>query len=154
MLKFQLINKLENIEMNIHNIVLSKYSKGDTLTDIHCHLNGGISLAAIKRWCQMIDQSGSIHLPGYMCYIGKLSDCQSPIFCFANCTFSNWWMSRGISPIAEYTNEKRNLLANVSGEVRQFGESLHDIRQLKLNELLTRNDSFYIQLGQTCIWCY
>ena len=68
-------------------------------------------------------------------------------------------MSRGISPIGEYTNEKRNLLANVvktfanlanvSGEVRQFGESLHDIRQLKLNELLTRNDSFYIQLGQT-----
>ena len=40
-------------------------------------------------------------------------------------------------------------LANVSGEVRQFGESLHNIRQLKLNELLTRNDSFYIQLGQT-----
>ena len=106
---------------------------------------------------------------------------RSPIFCFANCTFSNWRMSRGSSPIGEYTNEKRNLLANVvktfanlvnvtktfanlvnvaktfanlanvSGEVRQFGESLHDIRQLKLNELLTRNDSFYIQLGQTCI---
>ena len=47
------------------NIVISKYQKGDTqTTEIHHDLNGRISLATIKRWWQMIRQSGSIQLLG------------------------------------------------------------------------------------------
>ena len=42
---------------DLQNIALSKYQKGNTPTEIHCHLNGEISLATIKRWCQMIHQS-------------------------------------------------------------------------------------------------
>lgn len=47
---------------DLQNIVLSKYKNGDTPTEI-CHdLNGGVSLATIKRWCQMIRRYGSIEL--------------------------------------------------------------------------------------------
>ena len=49
---------------DLQNIVLSKYQQGDSPTEPHRHLNGGISLAAIKSWCQMIYQSGCIHLLG------------------------------------------------------------------------------------------
>ena len=48
----------------LQNIVLSKYQKGDTSTEIHRHLNDGISLATIKRWCQMISQADSIRRRG------------------------------------------------------------------------------------------
>ena len=34
---------------DLQNIVLSKYQKGDTPIDVDCYLNGGISLAKIKR---------------------------------------------------------------------------------------------------------
>ena len=34
---------------DLQNIVLSKYQKGDTQTEIHRHLNSGISLATMKR---------------------------------------------------------------------------------------------------------
>ena len=47
---------------DLQNIVLWKYQKGDTQTEIHRDLNGGVSLAAITSWCQMIRQSGSIQL--------------------------------------------------------------------------------------------
>ena len=47
---------------DLQNIILSKYQKGDTTTEIHRHLEGGIRLATIKRWCQMIPQSVSIRL--------------------------------------------------------------------------------------------
>ena len=48
---------------DLQNIVLSKYRKDEIpTTEIHRALNGGISLATIKRWCQMIRQSGSIQL--------------------------------------------------------------------------------------------
>ena len=47
---------------NLQNIVLSKYQNGDALTKISRHLNGGISLVTVKRWCQMIRRSGSIEL--------------------------------------------------------------------------------------------
>jgi transposase len=47
---------------DLQNIVLSKYQNGDTPTEIYRDLNIGISLATIKRWCQMIRQSGSIQL--------------------------------------------------------------------------------------------
>ena len=40
----------------------SKYQNGHTTTKIHRHLNGGIGLRTIKRWCQMIRHSGSIKL--------------------------------------------------------------------------------------------
>ena len=49
---------------DLQNIVLSKYQKGDTPTEIHRHLNGDISLVAVKRWCQMIRQFDSTHLLG------------------------------------------------------------------------------------------
>ena len=48
---------------DLQNVILSKYQKGDTSTEIHRDLNGGISLATIKSWCHMIRQSGSIQLP-------------------------------------------------------------------------------------------
>ena len=35
---------------DLQNIVLLKYQEGDSPTEAHPHLNGGISLAAIKRW--------------------------------------------------------------------------------------------------------
>ncbi|CAF3756238.1 unnamed protein product, partial [Rotaria socialis] len=47
---------------NLQNIVLSKYQNGDTPTKNFRDLNGGIGLRTIKRWCQMILQSGSITL--------------------------------------------------------------------------------------------
>ena len=44
---------------DLQNIVLSKYQKGDTPTEIHPHLNGGISLATIKAWYPMIRRSAT-----------------------------------------------------------------------------------------------
>ena len=47
---------------DLQKVGLSKYQNGDTTTKIHRHLNGGIGLRTIERWCQMIRQSGSIKL--------------------------------------------------------------------------------------------
>ncbi|CAF3343269.1 unnamed protein product [Rotaria socialis] len=47
---------------DLQNILLSKYQNGDTPTKMFRDLNGGIGLRTIKRWCQMILQSGSITL--------------------------------------------------------------------------------------------
>ncbi|CAF1494370.1 unnamed protein product [Adineta ricciae] len=47
---------------DVQNIVLSKYQNGDTPTEIYRDLNGGVGLATIKRWCQMIRRSGGIKL--------------------------------------------------------------------------------------------
>ena len=47
---------------DLQKVVLSKYQNGDNPTKIHRDLNGGIGLRTIKRWCQMIRQSGSIKL--------------------------------------------------------------------------------------------
>ena len=52
---------------DLQNVVLSKYKNGDTPTKISRDLNGGISLATVKRWCQMIRRTGSIELPGTHC---------------------------------------------------------------------------------------
>jgi transposase len=49
---------------DLQNIVLSKYENGDTPTKICRDLNGGVSLATIKRWCQMIRRTGTIELSG------------------------------------------------------------------------------------------
>lgn len=58
------MNKFEIKTKGIKNIVLSKYQSGDTPTEFHRDLNGGISLATIEMWCQMICQSGYIQLHG------------------------------------------------------------------------------------------
>ncbi|CAF3950860.1 unnamed protein product [Rotaria magnacalcarata] len=47
---------------DLQNIVLSKYQNGDTPTKTFRDLNSGIGLRTIKRWCQMILQSGSTTL--------------------------------------------------------------------------------------------
>ena len=44
---------------DLQNIVLSKYQKDDTPTEIHRHLNSEISLATNIRWCQVIRQSAT-----------------------------------------------------------------------------------------------
>ena len=49
---------------SLQNTVLSKYQKGDDPTDVHRHLNGGISLATINRRYQIIRHSSSIQLQG------------------------------------------------------------------------------------------
>ena len=49
---------------DLQSIVLSKYQKGDTPTKIYRDLNGGVSLATITRWCQMICRTGCIELTG------------------------------------------------------------------------------------------
>ena len=47
---------------DLQKIGLSKYQNRDTTTKIDRHLNGGIGLRTIKRWCQMIHQPDSIKL--------------------------------------------------------------------------------------------
>ena len=49
---------------DLQNIVLPKYEKGDTPTEIFRDLNGGIGLSTIKRWCSMIRRFGSLQLTG------------------------------------------------------------------------------------------
>ena len=44
------------------NVVLSKYQNGDSPTEIYHDLSGTIGLRTIKRWCQMIHQTGTISL--------------------------------------------------------------------------------------------
>ena len=48
---------------DFQKVVLSQYHNTDTTTKIHRDLIGGIGLTTIKRWCQIIRQSGSIKLP-------------------------------------------------------------------------------------------
>ena len=47
---------------DLQKVVLSKYQKGDTPKQIYHHLNGGLGLRTIERWCQMIRRSGTITL--------------------------------------------------------------------------------------------
>ena len=47
---------------DLQMVELSRYHNGQTTTKIHRHLNSGIGLKTIKRWCQMIRHSGSIKL--------------------------------------------------------------------------------------------
>ena len=49
---------------DLQNVVLSKYQKDYIPTETHRDSNGRITLATIKKWCQMICQSDSIHLRG------------------------------------------------------------------------------------------
>ena len=47
---------------DLQNIVFSKYRNGDGPTKIFYDLARGLSLVTIKRWCKMIDTTGSIDL--------------------------------------------------------------------------------------------
>ena len=47
---------------DLQNIVLSKCKKYESLTEIHRHLSGAISLATIKTWCQMVGQSATSYM--------------------------------------------------------------------------------------------
>ena len=47
---------------DLQKVVLSKYQKGDTPKQIYHHLNGGLGLRTIERWCQMIRRSGTMTL--------------------------------------------------------------------------------------------
>jgi transposase len=49
---------------DVRNIVLSKHQNGDGSTKIFRDLNGSISLKTVKRWCTMINHTGSIE-PSY-----------------------------------------------------------------------------------------
>ena len=52
---------------DLQNVVLSKYQNGDTPTKIYRDLSDAIVLRTIKRWCQMICETGIIslsNLPG------------------------------------------------------------------------------------------
>ena len=57
---------------HLQKVVLSQYHNGDTTTKVHRHLNDGIDLTTIKRWCQIIHQSSSIKLlsaAGGRCFV-------------------------------------------------------------------------------------
>ena len=47
---------------DLQNAVLSKYQNGDTPTKIYHELSGALGLRTIKRWSQMICQTGTINL--------------------------------------------------------------------------------------------
>lgn len=47
---------------DIQKIVFSKRTNGDGPTKIFRDLSGGLSLKTVKRWCKMIDDTGSINL--------------------------------------------------------------------------------------------
>ena len=47
---------------DLQHVVFSKYRNGDTPTKV-CHdFSGATGLSTIKRWCQMICQTGTITL--------------------------------------------------------------------------------------------
>ena len=45
---------------DLQNIVISKRQNGDGPTKIFRDLSGGLCLKTVKRWCKMIDQTGTI----------------------------------------------------------------------------------------------
>ncbi|CAF1688574.1 unnamed protein product, partial [Adineta ricciae] len=47
---------------DLQKVVALKYQNGDYPTKVFRDLNGVISLATIKRWYKMIDETGSINL--------------------------------------------------------------------------------------------
>ncbi|CAF4548167.1 unnamed protein product, partial [Rotaria sp. Silwood2] len=47
---------------DLQKVVFSKYENGDYPTKIFRDLNGALRLNTIKRWCKMIDETGSINL--------------------------------------------------------------------------------------------
>ena len=47
---------------DLQKVVLAKYQKDDTPKQIYHHLNSGLGLRTIERWCQMIQRSGTIKL--------------------------------------------------------------------------------------------
>ena len=47
---------------DLQKLVLSKYENGEAVTKIFRDLNGSISYDTIRRWCKMIDKTGTIQL--------------------------------------------------------------------------------------------
>ena len=47
---------------DLQNIVFPKYQNGDGPTKIFRDLSGGLCLKTVKRWCKMIDETGSINV--------------------------------------------------------------------------------------------
>jgi transposase len=47
---------------DIQKLVLSKYQKGESPTKIFEDLNGSVSIRTIRRWCKMVNDTGSINL--------------------------------------------------------------------------------------------
>ena len=45
---------------HLQNIVISKRQNGDGPTKIFRDLSGGLCLKTVKRWCKMIDQTGTV----------------------------------------------------------------------------------------------
>jgi hypothetical protein len=47
---------------DLQKVVTLKHQNGDYSTKIFRDLNGVLSLPTIKKWCKMIDETGSINL--------------------------------------------------------------------------------------------
>ena len=47
---------------DIQKLVLSKYQKGESPTKIFEDLNGFVSIWTVRRWCKMVNETGSINL--------------------------------------------------------------------------------------------
>lgn len=47
---------------DLQKVLTLKHQNGDYPTKIFHDLNGVVGLATIKRWCKMIDETGSINL--------------------------------------------------------------------------------------------
>ena len=47
---------------DLQKVVTLKHQNGDYPTKIFRDLNGLLTLLTIKRWCKMLDQTGSINL--------------------------------------------------------------------------------------------
>ena len=47
---------------DLQKLILSKYEKGESPSEIFQHLNGALCLRTFKRWCKMIRETGSIEL--------------------------------------------------------------------------------------------
>ena len=47
---------------NLQKLVFSKGEKGEGPSEIFLHFTGALCLRAVKRWCKMIRETGSIEL--------------------------------------------------------------------------------------------
>ena len=47
---------------DLQKLVLSKYEKGEPSTKIFEDLNGFVSSRAIRRWCKIVGETGTINL--------------------------------------------------------------------------------------------
>ena len=50
---------------DLPKLVLSKYEKGECLSEKFQHLNSALSLRTVKRWCKMIRETGPIEMSAF-----------------------------------------------------------------------------------------